>query len=52
MGGLMDVVSFPDRDIPNVIINGWAPDSPLFKELKITQGRLLHAGDHRKVLCG
>ena len=30
-GGLMDVVSFPDHDIPNVIINGWAPGSPLFK---------------------
>lgn len=53
MGGLMDVVSFPDHDLPSVIINGWAPDSPLFKELQILPGgRLLHAGDHKKVLLG
>ena len=30
MGGLMDVVSFPDQGISNVIINGWPADSPLF----------------------
>ncbi|HEX3998751.1 MAG TPA: ABC transporter permease [Pirellulales bacterium] len=53
MGGLMDVVSFPEQNIPSVIINGWAPDSPLFKELHILPGgRLLHAGDHHKVLLG
>jgi putative ABC transport system permease protein len=53
MGGLMDVVSFPDRDLPSVIINGWAPDSPLFKELHILSGgRLLSANDHKKVLLG
>lgn len=52
-GGLMDVVSFPDQNIPNVIINGWAPGSPLFKELKIRPGgRMLQAGDRHKVLLG
>jgi putative ABC transport system permease protein len=52
-GGLMDVVSFPEQDIPNVIINGWAPGSPLFDELKIRPGgRMLHRGDHHKVLLG
>jgi putative ABC transport system permease protein len=53
MGGLMDVVSFPDRDLPSVIINGWAPGSPLFKELHILPGGwLLTANDHKKVLLG
>jgi len=52
-GGLMDVVSFPDHDIPNVIINGWAPGSPLYNELKIRPGgRMLKPGDHHKVLVG
>ena len=46
-------ISFPDHDIPNVIINGWAADSPLFDELKIRPGgRLLKADDHHKVLVG
>jgi len=52
MGGLMDVVSLQDQGIPSVIINGWAPDSPLFAELKLTSGRLLQAGDHDKVRLG
>ncbi len=53
MGGLMDLVSFPEHDLPSVIINGWAPDSPLFKELHLEAGgRLLQAGDHKKVLIG
>ncbi len=52
-GGLMDVISFPDHDIPNVIINGWAADSPLFDELTIRPGgRLLKSDDHHKVLVG
>jgi putative ABC transport system permease protein len=52
-GGLMDVVSFPEHDIPNVIINGWAPGSPLYDELKLHPGgRLLKPEDHHKVLVG
>jgi putative ABC transport system permease protein len=52
-GGLMDVISFPDHDIPNVIINGWAADSPLYDKLQIRPGgRLLKADDHHKVLVG
>jgi len=53
MGGLMDVVSFPDHDLTNVIINGWRADSPLFDELHILPGgRRLVKGDRRKVLLG
>ncbi len=53
MGGLMDVVSFPDHDLPTVIINGWDPGSPLFKELDVEPGgKPLTAKDHNKVLLG
>ena len=54
-GGLVGVASFPDQDIPNVIVNGWAPGSPLFDEVgKGLQpgGRMLRADDHDKVLVG
>ena len=52
MGGLMDVVSFPDKDLTNVIINGWPTDSPLFNELKILPGgRLPTAGTIQKSAC-
>ena len=53
MGGLMDVVSFPDHDLVAVIINGWRPGSSLFDALKILPGgRLPRAGDHHKVIIG
>jgi putative ABC transport system permease protein len=53
MGGLMDILSFPDKDLMNVIVNGWPIDSPLFKELKLEPGgRLPTAADRKKVLLG
>ncbi len=51
LGGLMDLVSFPDED--NVIINGWPADSQLFSELKLLPGgRKPQAGERGKVLVG
>lgn len=52
MAGLMDVVSFPDQDLMAVIINGWPPDSPLFKDRDLISGRFPAAGDHHKVIIG
>jgi putative ABC transport system permease protein len=52
MAGLMDVVSFPDHDLTAVIINGWPPGSPLFKDREMIKGRLPVAGDHHKVIIG
>jgi putative ABC transport system permease protein len=52
MAGLMDVVSFPDQDLMAVIINGWPPGSPLFKDRDLITGRLPTSGDHHKVIIG
>ncbi len=52
MAGLMDVVSFPDYDLMAVIINGWPPGSPLFKDRDLISGRFPVAGDHHKVIIG
>ncbi len=53
MGGLMDLVSFPDKDLTAVFVNGWPADSPLFAELKLRPGgRKPTASDRHKVLVG
>jgi putative ABC transport system permease protein len=51
-GGLMDVVSFPERDLLAVIINGWPADSPLFRDRTMLEGRFPTAEDHHKVIIG
>jgi putative ABC transport system permease protein len=51
-GGLMDVVSFPERDLLAVIINGWPADSPLFRDRTMLSGRFPTADDHHKVIIG
>ena len=51
-GGLMDAVSFEERNLPAVIIEGLQADSPLFEQLTILSGRKLDAGDHHKVIVG
>jgi putative ABC transport system permease protein len=43
--GLIDLVSFEERQLIGVPIQGWAPDSFLFRELKFLSGRRLEASD-------
>jgi putative ABC transport system permease protein len=50
--GLMDVISFEQRQLIGVPIQGWAHDSFLFNELKFNQGRRLEKGDVRGVMLG
>lgn len=50
--GLMDVISFEQRQLIGVVIQGWAPDSFLFNDLKFTDGRRLQAGDVHGVMLG
>jgi putative ABC transport system permease protein len=52
IGGLMDVWSFPEHDLVAVIVNGWPPDSPLFKDQTLLEGRPLTTQDHHKVWIG
>ncbi len=39
IGGLMDLVSFPDHDLFAVIANGWAADCPVFDQIGRSSGR-------------
>jgi putative ABC transport system permease protein len=50
--GLMDMVSFEDRQLIGVPVQGWPPDSYQFEGLKVVAGRLLRAGDRHAVMLG
>ncbi len=50
--GLMDMVSFEKGQLIGVPLQGWAPDSPLFDDLRVVEGRLLRAGDRRAAMLG
>jgi putative ABC transport system permease protein len=50
--GLMDMVSFENRHLIGVPLQGWEPDSFLFEGLRVVQGRLLEAGDRGGVMLG
>jgi beta-lactamase regulating signal transducer with metallopeptidase domain len=50
--GLMDAISFDERSLLAVIINGWRVDSPLIHDLKILSGRTLNADDHHQAIVG
>lgn len=52
IGGLMDVVSFPESDLYAVIVNGWPPDCPVWNQQRVISGRRLHSGDRRRVMLG
>ncbi len=52
IAGLMDMVSFEDRDLFMVIVNGWEPNCPVFERVNVISGRRLAAGDGRKVMLG
>ncbi len=49
---LMDTVAFEDRNLASVLVNGWAPESLLFRGIRILEGRPLRRGDDRAVLLG
>ncbi len=52
IGCLMDLVAFEQNDLFAVIVNGWAPDCPVFDAVTVTAGRRLREGDHRAVMLG
>jgi putative ABC transport system permease protein len=49
---LVDTVAFEDRNLASVLVNGWEPDSLLFKGIRILSGRPLRRGDDHAVLLG
>lgn len=50
--GLMDMISFEQRQLIGVPIQGWAAGSFLFNGLRFKSGRSLQAGDDHKVMLG
>lgn len=50
--GLMDFISFEQRQLISVPIQGWAPDSFLFDDIKFLGGRRLEKKDERGVMLG
>lgn len=49
---LVDTVAFEDRNIASVLVNGWVPESLLFRGIRILDGRSLRPGDDHEVLLG
>src|SRR5579863_1014808 len=52
MGGLLDMVSFEDRGLYMVIVEGIEPDSLVLGRVKVTDGRKLRSGDGQSVMLG
>jgi putative ABC transport system permease protein len=52
IGGLLDALSFPEHNIIGAIVNGWAPDCPLFNRLTLLSGRQLQDRDQKKAMLG
>jgi hypothetical protein len=52
VGGLLDMVSFPDQDDVSALLYGLPPGCSLFERLKIQSGRQLVAGDKNKIMLG
>jgi putative ABC transport system permease protein len=50
--GLNDVISFPDEDLYMVVVNGFVPDSVVFKHMPLKSGRYLREDDRSKILLG
>jgi putative ABC transport system permease protein len=52
MGGLLDMVSFEDRGLYMVLVEGIEPTSIALDRVKVTDGRRLRAGDEKCVMLG
>ena len=49
---LVDTVAFEDKNLASVLVNGWEPESLLFRGIRILDGRPLRRGDDKAVLLG
>lgn len=49
---LIDVLSFEDRQLYGVVVQGWQTGSFLFEALRMEAGRPLRPGDERTVILG
>ncbi len=49
---LVDTVAFEDHNLASVIVNGWKPDSLLFKGIRVLEGTSLKPRDGKKAMLG
>ena len=49
---LVDTVSFEDKNLVAVLVNGWMPASNLFRGVRIIEGRGIREGDQNVVMLG
>ncbi len=49
---LVDTVGFEEQNLVSVLVDGWIPDSILFRGIKILEGRALKRGDDKAVILG
>ena len=49
---LTDTVSFEDKNLVSVLVNGWEGDSRLFRGVRMLSGRTLHPGDGKVAILG
>ena len=49
---LVDTVGFEDKGLASVLVDGWEPESLLFKGIRILSGRPLRRGDDHSALLG
>ncbi|MFO0911971.1 MAG: ABC transporter permease [Pirellulales bacterium] len=52
IAGLMDMIAFEDAGLFMVIANGWEPDSPVLRRVRLVSGRKLQVGDRGQVMLG
>jgi putative ABC transport system permease protein len=49
---LMDTVAFEDQNLASVLVDGWEPESLLFRGIRVLDGRPLRPGDQRAAMLG
>src|SRR3954464_4244833 len=52
IGSLMDLISFEDRDLFMVIVNGWEPNSPVWDRVDTLSGRRPRPDERHAVMLG
>jgi putative ABC transport system permease protein len=49
---LVDTIAFEEQNLASVLVNGWVPDSLLFRGIRVLEGRALKADDQKAAMLG
>lgn len=50
--GMVDMVSYSDLGLFNVVVNGWEPETAIFNHLTVLDGRKLQKDDKKALMLG